>query len=195
MLHHNYGVAYLLQLAQHLDKLVGIAAVQADARLVQYIERSHQAAAQRCYQVDALALAARKGGRCTVKCEILQTDIQHELYAAVYLYEKALGCLGLMLGQRERVKIFLEFRYGHLNQLVDGFAAHLNVTGLFAKAGSVTLGAYGLAAVSGQHYAVLDLVLALLQHTEEVVNAGLLPAALVNAAAASVPQVILLLLG
>ena len=123
------------------------------------------------------------------------THIEKELYAAVYLYEKALGCLGLMLGQRERVKIFLELRYGHLNQLVDGFAAHLNVTGLLAQTCSVTLGADGLAAVPGQHYAVLDLVLALFQHTEEGVNTGFLPAALVTAAAASVPQVIFLLLG
>ena len=168
--------------------------MQAYAWLVKHVERSHQAAAQRCYQVDTLALAARKCGRCAVKREILQTYIEHELYAAVYLYEQTLGCLGLMLRQSERIKELFEFRYGHLNQLVDGLAAHLYVTGLLAQARSVTLGADGLAAVSGQHDAVLDLVLALLQHTEEIVNTGLLPSPFILAAAASVPQVILLLL-
>ena len=92
-----------------------------------------------------------------------------------------------MLRKRKIVKVFLEFRYGHLNKFVDVLAAYLYVACLLAQACSVTVGAGGLATISGQHYAILDLVLALLQHTEEVVNAGLLPAALVNAAAASVP--------
>ena len=45
----------------------------------------------------------------------------------------------------------------------------------------MTLGADCLAAVAGQHHAVLDLVLALLEHSEKCVYAGLLPAALVKA--------------
>ena len=100
-----------------------------------------------------------------------------------------------MLRQSQIVKKLLEFRYGHLDKLVDILSSYLYVTCLLPEACAVTVGADGFAAVSGQHYAVLDLVLALLKHLEEVVNAGLLPSALVNASAASVPQIVFLLLG
>ena len=46
MLHHYHRVAQVAQLLEHLDELVRIAAVQSDARFVQYIQASHQAAAQ-----------------------------------------------------------------------------------------------------------------------------------------------------
>ena len=46
MLHNHNGVSYLLQLAQYLYQLLCIAAVQADAGFVKYVERTHQAAAK-----------------------------------------------------------------------------------------------------------------------------------------------------
>ena len=46
MLYYNNCVANLLQLAQNHDKSCGIATVQPDAGFIQYIQRSHKAAAQ-----------------------------------------------------------------------------------------------------------------------------------------------------
>lgn len=39
--HHYYGIAQLLQLAQHFDEAVGVAAVQPYTGFVEYIQASH----------------------------------------------------------------------------------------------------------------------------------------------------------
>ena len=56
----------------------------------------------------------------------------------------------------------------------------------------MTLRADGLAAISGQHNAVLDFVLVLGHHIKECIYAGFVPPAFILAATASVPQVVFL---
>ena len=44
--HHYYGVAYLLQLAQDAYQPVCVAAVEANARFVENVQRAYETAAQ-----------------------------------------------------------------------------------------------------------------------------------------------------
>ena len=46
VLHHDHGVACLLQLAKHADELVGIAAMKPYGGLVEDVERAHERTAQ-----------------------------------------------------------------------------------------------------------------------------------------------------
>ena len=54
------GVALVAQFLEDADEPTGVAAVQADGRLVEHIERADQLRAERGRQLDALRLAARE---------------------------------------------------------------------------------------------------------------------------------------
>jgi len=56
--------------------------------LIQYVERSHQAASQGRYQVDTLTLPSRQGVLAAVECEITKTHIQKELQPVADLCEQ-----------------------------------------------------------------------------------------------------------
>ena len=177
----------MLQLAEHLDEAVGIAAMEADARFVEDVERTYQAASQRSGQVDALALTARERVAQSVQGEVSQAHIFEELDAAVYLGQDAVRYGGIVLVQLEVQKELLEVVDRQVYQFGDGASAYLHVAGFLLQTGAVAGWAHGLSAVAGQHYAVLNLVLVLFQHLEEGVYAHFF--------ARSVPQVVLLLLG
>ncbi len=81
VLHDDNGVADTLQVAQYADEALGVARVKADTRLVEDIERTDKAAAERCGEVDALALAARERRRCAVEGEVFQPDVAEKCYA------------------------------------------------------------------------------------------------------------------
>ena len=61
VLHDDHRVAQVAQLFQHADQAVGVARMQSDRGFVEDVERPREVAAQRCREVDALALAAREG--------------------------------------------------------------------------------------------------------------------------------------
>ena len=58
MFDDDHRVADVTQLFEHTDQTVRVARVQADRRLVENIERTHEVAAQRGRKIDALAFAA-----------------------------------------------------------------------------------------------------------------------------------------
>ena len=60
------------QPAQQAQQPVGVPRVQADGRLVQHVERVHQAGAERVGQRDALGLAAGEGAGLAVEREVAQ---------------------------------------------------------------------------------------------------------------------------
>ncbi len=57
MLHHDHGIPQGLQLSQYLDQQIRIPRMQTDTRLIQNIQRTHQATTQRGSQIDTLALS------------------------------------------------------------------------------------------------------------------------------------------
>ena len=58
MLHHDHGIPQGLQLSQYLDQQIRIPGMQTDTRLIQNIQRTHQATTQRGSQIDTLALSS-----------------------------------------------------------------------------------------------------------------------------------------
>ena len=60
MFHHHHRIAQIPELVQQLNQAPAVPLVQANAGLIQNIERAYQIAAQGGGQFDALRLAARK---------------------------------------------------------------------------------------------------------------------------------------
>ena len=192
VLHHYHRVAQRLQLLQHMNQSVGIPRVQTNAGLVENVERTYQRTAQRGTEVDALTLTARERVRESVQRQITQSHVEQELQSACNLLQQSLAHLSVMWLQLQSVEPFLQSHHRHLYQVGNAPAAYLHVVGFGLQARAVTYGACGLSPVSGQHHAVLYLVLILLHHVEEEVNTRALLLAFV--AGQSVPQPVLLLL-
>ena len=171
MLHHHDRIAQGLQLAQDPDQLVRIARMEADAGLVEDVERTDQAAAQGGGNVDALALTTGEGGGEAVERQIAQPHIQQELQPAVDFRQQPFGHLPVCLVEGELVEEGLGLGNGHGHDLGDVLAAHLYIEGLRFQTASLAGGAGGLAPVAGHHDPILDLVLVLSHKPEEVVNA------------------------
>ena len=79
VLYHQDGVAQVTQFFQDADQLGGIPAVQPDGWLVEHVESTYQARAQRSSQLDALRLATRERGRQAVKGDVLESDGVEEM--------------------------------------------------------------------------------------------------------------------
>ena len=78
-----------------------------------------------------------------------------------------------MLVECQVVKPFLESDNGHLHQIGDASSVYLDVFCFRFQAGAVTLRTGCLASITCLHHAVLNLILILLEHLEELVDARL----------------------
>ena len=67
---------------ERADQPLVVALVQADARLVEDVEHTHQAGADLRGQADALRLAAGQSGRGAVERQVVEPDVQQELKPA-----------------------------------------------------------------------------------------------------------------
>ena len=99
VLHYYHRVVKLLQLAQHVYQPVGVAAVQSDARLVEYVDRAYERASEIGGEIDALALAAAKRVGGAVEREVAQSYVEQKLQTVVYLREQSLCYLSLVLAE------------------------------------------------------------------------------------------------
>ncbi len=70
MFHHDHRITQRLQLTQHLYQQIGISRMQPDTRLIQYIQGTDQAAAQRSRQVNTLTFTTRQRSRKAVERQI-----------------------------------------------------------------------------------------------------------------------------
>ena len=93
----------------------------------------------------------------------------------------------------QTVEPLLEANDGHLHEVGDAAAADLYIVGFGLQTGAVTDGTIRLSPVAGKHHAVLDLILIILQHLEELVDARFLLRVLIGRK--SVPQPVFLSLG
>ena len=75
-----------------------------------------------------------------------------------------------MFAERDAFEPPFQFRDRQIHQVDDAASAHFHVAGFGAESRSVTLRAHRLSAISGQHDAVLNLVLSLAQILEEGVD-------------------------
>ena len=68
-------VSQVAQVVQDLDQPMRVAAVQADGRLVEHIERADQARSERSCELDALRFAARKCRGKPVERQVFEADV------------------------------------------------------------------------------------------------------------------------
>ena len=66
---------------------------------------------------------------------------------------------------------YAEIGNRHIYQFGDALSANLHIVGFFFESGAMAIRTDGLAAESAQHHTVLYLVLVLLHHSEEFVDA------------------------
>ena len=102
VLNHDHGIAEVAQPFQRFQQARIVALVQADTRLVEYIEHAGQARADLAGQPDALALAARQGAGSAAERQVFEADIIEEVQPVIDLFQDAAGNLVLLLRQRLR---------------------------------------------------------------------------------------------
>ena len=124
MLHDEQGVAQIPQVLEGLQQHVVVPLVQADGRLVQNIQHTHEGRADLRGQPDALALAAGEGACLPAQGQVGQAHALQKGQAGADLLQDLLGDLGLGLGQRELVDEGDGVRLGLVAEFVDVQPAH-----------------------------------------------------------------------
>ena len=76
-----------------------------------------------------------------------------------------------MLCQLQLLEPCAEIGNRHIYQFCDALSANLHIVGFLLESGAMAIRADGLASESAQHHTVLYLVLVLLHHSEEFVDA------------------------
>ena len=133
-----------------------------------------------------MAFSTRERVAGTVQGEIAQSDIEQELKPVVDFREDASCHDGVVLVELQMGEEVLQVRDGEVHQLGDGTSAQLHIARFGLETRPVTGRTGRLAAVTCEHDAVLYLVLVLLQHLEERVDADFVTVA--------VPEVVTLCL-
>ena len=138
VLHHHDGVPFVAQFLERGNQFAVVALVQADAGLVQDVKDVHQFGTDLGGQADALALAARKGGRGAVQRQVVQAHVQHEAHPVVEFFEDVAGDAALPVIQFFREAFQPRFQLGHLprGHLGDGFSIDPETIGMLAQPGS-----------------------------------------------------------
>jgi hypothetical protein len=75
VLDHQDRVSQIAQVVQDLDEPVRVAAVQADGRLVEHVERADQPRSERGGELNALRFAARERRGEPVERQVFQADV------------------------------------------------------------------------------------------------------------------------
>ena len=180
------GVAEIAQGVEDADELGGVAGMQADGGLIQYIKCADEAGAERCGELDALRFAAGERGGEAVEGEVVEAYLDEEVDALADLFEDLAGDLDLRGGEFEVVEEGLGGGDGEGGDFADVFVVDEDGAGLGAEALAVAVGAEGVAAIFGEEDADVELVFFALEGGEEAADAG------VRAAAGAVPDEVLL---
>ena len=144
--------------------------MQPYARFVQYIQRPHQTATQRTCKVYTLAFSSRKRIGSPRKGQVLQTHVAQILQARIYFRQKPVCHFLFAFAEFRAQKEIAQFVYRHLDQIVNGFAANLDIHRLFAQARTVAFGANRTSAITAQHHPVLNFVLVGVEEVEKTVQ-------------------------
>ena len=104
VLDHHDRVAEVAQLFQDADQPAGVAAVQADGRLVEHVAGAHQPRAEAGGQLDALRLAAGERGGQPVEREVFEADVVQELQPLADLDQDLVGDRRLFGRELQRVE-------------------------------------------------------------------------------------------
>ena len=109
--------------------------------------------------------------------------------------EQTLADFLLMLREFQFLEPFAQVHNRHLNQFGDALSANLHIVGFLLESGAMAIRTDGLASESAQHHTVLYLVLVLLHHSEEFVDAHPVVRVALLVRRQSMPEPVFLLLG
>ena len=100
VLHDDESVADVAQEYERVDEALVVALVQADGRLVEDVEHSHERGTDLSGETYALGLASRQGSCLALESQVLEADVAHEVEPRSDLLEYLLGDLPLGIAQR-----------------------------------------------------------------------------------------------
>jgi hypothetical protein len=170
VLDDDHGVALVAELLQDIDEPPVVARMQADGRLVQYIECPDERRAERRREVDALRFAARQRGREPIERQVVEPDVVEKRQAAPDFAQHLVGHHGFLLAELEGREELLCLAHRERRHGVDRPAAHANVACLAAKPRTAAIGAGEVAAIAAQEHADVHLVLLPLEPPEEAAD-------------------------
>src|SRR5204863_5360639 len=174
------GVPRPRELAAELHQPHRIPGVEADRRLVEDVERSHELGAQLIRQVDALRLAPRQRARLARERQVAEADAQEERELGVQLAQDLARDDGLPRGQRELAEHARGAVDRQRGELGDREAGDADGERRGLEARPAADGAAGLAPVAGEEDADVELVAVGLDLLEEAVDAWEAVVALVH---------------
>ena len=171
MFHHDHRITQRLQLTQHLYQQIGISRMQPDTRLIQYIQGTDQAAAQRSRQVNTLTFTTRQRSRKAVERQIPQPDIQQELQAVHNLRQQTFCHGRIRFVQHQVVKKGFCFRDRQCHQFSYILTAYFHIERFRFQAGPFTGRTGRLSPITSLHDTVLYFIKILFHKLEKVVDA------------------------
>ena len=87
VLDHQHGVAQIPHTLQRVYEPYIVSLMQANTRLIQNVENTHQLAADLRSQPDPLRLAPRQRNGSAVKRQIVESHVHHELQPRLDLFQ------------------------------------------------------------------------------------------------------------
>ena len=157
---------------KNMDQTGRVARVQANGRLVQHIERTHQPRTQRRGELNALRLAAGERRGKSVERDVFEADRIQKTQPLANLFKNRAGDLLLHLREPKRIKEFLGLRNGERRDLADILAVDAHAARLGPQPLAPAIGALGVAAIFAEHHAHVQLVLLALHLRKKPVNAS-----------------------
>jgi len=101
VLDHKNRISQIAQIMQNFNKPVRIAAVQANRRLIEHIQRPDQTRPQRSRELNPLRLAARQGRSQPVQRQIFQPDVVEKAQPFAKFDQQLLGNRRLLHQERD----------------------------------------------------------------------------------------------
>src|SRR5438876_100273 len=164
------GVAKVAQGFENVDQALRVARVQTDRRLVENVKRADEMRAERSGELDALRFAAGESGSEAIEGEVVEADFVEELEATANFFKDFVGDSFMHFGKLQRREKDARFFYGEFADFGDGFVCDANGTGFGAQARATAIGASGVAAITAQEDADVELGFITCEPGEETVE-------------------------
>ncbi len=171
VLDHEQRIAQVAQPLEDLDQAARVARVQADGRLVEDVERAHQARAQRRGELNPLRFAAGKRRGQPVQREVVEPHFVEKAQPLLNFFQDLFGDHRFGGAQLQAVEKRPRFLHRHPADFCDRAPSDLHGAGLGAQARAMAVGTSGVAAIAAEKYAHVQLVLFPLQPGEKALHA------------------------
>ncbi len=150
---------------------MGVAAVQANRRLVQDVESPHQARTQRGSELNALRLSSGQGRCQSVQGEIFQPHVIQKAQPLPDFHQQFVGDTSFLRREFKDPEKFRGLLYGHGADLADVFPVDLHLLGFNAQPRPAAGRTHRVTTIPAQEDTHMELVFLALQVIEESAHA------------------------